>query len=79
MNITNYGQVLALSALAGGASADLLLYLTGAFIAWDFNPGNWPQEGRFLLALMGLFGFFGFFIFTFISICDYLKSKGRTL
>lgn len=32
----------------------LVLYLFGAFIAWDFQPGDWPVEGRFFLAMSAL-------------------------
>lgn len=32
----------------------LLFYLTGAFIQWDINPGNWPDAARFLIAIIGV-------------------------
>lgn len=28
------------------------VYLFGAFVAWDFNAGNWDQGGRFIIALL---------------------------
>ena len=31
-----------------------LFYLFGAFVAWDWNAGNWPLEAR---ANMGFFAF----------------------
>lgn len=30
----------------------VMVYLLGAFCAWDFNPGNWPTDGRAIAALM---------------------------
>jgi hypothetical protein len=32
----------------------LLAYLLCGFIAWDLNPGNWTDDGRFVCALLGL-------------------------
>lgn len=32
----------------------VVVFLVGAFVAWDFNPAHWPSEGRFIVALFGL-------------------------
>lgn len=32
-----------------------LAYLVGAFICWDFNPGNWDMFARVMVAIMGAF------------------------
>lgn len=32
----------------------ILTYMIGGFIAWDFNPGNWDEFGRFLIALLNV-------------------------
>jgi len=31
-----------------------LSYLIGAFVAWDFYPGNWDSFGRYLIAVLAL-------------------------
>ena len=28
--------------------------LIGAFVAWDINPANWTEVGRFMVAVMGI-------------------------
>lgn len=30
------------------------VYLLGAFIAWDFNAGNWDQRDRFFIGILAL-------------------------
>ena len=34
---------------------ELLFYGIGAFVVWDFNAGNWPHEGRFMIGVFGTF------------------------
>lgn len=29
----------------------ICIYLTGCFIAWDFNPANWELYGRIFLVI----------------------------
>lgn len=36
------------------AAALLLSYLLSAFVAWEFNPGEWSESGRFFTAMLGL-------------------------
>jgi hypothetical protein len=30
------------------------MYLLGSFVAWDFNPGNWDQFGRYMIAMLSI-------------------------
>ena len=32
----------------------VVAYLISAFLAWDFNPGNWEDGGRFMSVLTGV-------------------------
>ena len=32
-----------------------LFYLFGAFVAWDWNAGDWPQDLRGAVTLIGAF------------------------
>ena len=32
-----------------------LFYLFGAFVAWDWNAGNWPQDMRAAVTFVGAF------------------------
>lgn len=41
--------------LALWASMALALYGAGAFIAWNPNPGEWNESGRFMLAMLWIF------------------------
>ena len=34
--------------------APIIVYLLGAFTAWDFNAGNWAPDGRALIGLMAI-------------------------
>lgn len=34
---------------------EMMFYCMGAFVAWDFNAGNWPHEGRFMIGVCGTF------------------------
>ncbi len=34
---------------------ELLFYGVGAFVAWDWNPGNWLVEARFMIGVCGTF------------------------
>lgn len=34
-----------------------LAYAVGAFIAWDYNPGNWEPWARIFTLLTGFIGF----------------------
>jgi hypothetical protein len=30
------------------------MYLLGSFVAWDYNPGNWDQFGRYMIAMLSI-------------------------
>ena len=30
-----------------------LPYLAGAFVAWDFNPGDWGPRWRYIIGVLG--------------------------
>lgn len=44
-----------ISAVSAGASLLLATYLMSAFVAWDFNPGRWPEVGRAFSGVVGGF------------------------
>ena len=41
-----------IKSLAAFVATLALFYLFGAFVAWDWSLGEWPPQGRFLLALI---------------------------
>ncbi len=40
------------------AGVFFIVYLTGSFLAWDFNPGNWDEKLRGFVAFVGWYGAF---------------------
>lgn len=37
-----------------GVATFTLVYLLGAFMAWELNPAHWTPEGRGVIGLMGM-------------------------
>jgi len=33
----------------------VLVYAVGAFVFWEFNPGLWAMEWRFIVAFFGVY------------------------
>jgi len=52
---TKGGQMKAIGFLIVFTFIELLFYGVGAFIAWDWNPGNWLTEARFMIGICGTF------------------------
>jgi hypothetical protein len=44
----------AVKAALASTSTLMLAWLFGAFVAWDFNPGNWAADYRFRVAFFGV-------------------------
>lgn len=40
----------AATAIVAAAAAALLVYAVGAFIAWDWSPGQWSAQARAVVA-----------------------------
>jgi hypothetical protein len=38
---------------AAALAAFVLVYLLAGFVVWDWNPANWTELGRFIVALFG--------------------------
>ncbi len=48
-----------LMSIALSVSCLAVVYLMGVFIVWDWNPGKWPDVGRFVFAWIGGCGSIG--------------------
>ena len=43
-----------MKAVIGCLAGMMVAYLAGAFVMWDFNPGDWPEGARFAVAALAL-------------------------
>lgn len=43
-----------LRSAAAAALALAIFYSAVAFYCWDYNPGNWSKDARFIVAYIGL-------------------------
>ncbi len=55
--------------LVAGASAFVVTYLLGAFVAADFNITRWTGEGRFLTAIFSV-------VFAYVGVIAALVWRG---
>ena len=49
--ITKILSIILIPTIIGG-----IVYLIGSFVAYDFNPINWSEAGRALIAVLELMG-----------------------
>ncbi len=63
-------------ALIGVILAALLVWLVGALVAWDLNPGNWNSAWRFI-CLVFLIGWGAFFGITGAALDSAAKDEKR--
>ena len=65
---------LILSVLASAISV-ALVYIVGAFMAWDFNPGNWDIVFRFVIGIVMVVTSIAVWAMSMDSLTDVVIDK----